>query len=445
MQVPPSGKYLGRSTVNRIEQLRRAALGNGAGLSDGWLLGLFVEQGDEAAFEALLRRHGPLVWGVCRRMLGHHDAEDAFQATFVVFARKAASIGQRERLAGWLYGVAYRTALKARAVATKRRTKERPLKDVSLPQEQPPGERRELWAVLDREVCRLPEKYRLPVVLCDLEGKGHKEAARQLGWPVGTLSSRLVRARALLARRLALPVGLLAATVVEDAAAALPASLLVSTVKIVGQTATAGVPSEVIALAEGVLRTMLLMKLRAALGVVVTLAILTAGTGILFSPSQAREADLRDDRKAEEIRNTDAAEIESAFVFNDAQADEQFANRRLRVSGTVAFVRRAYTIKQEGGTFFYVILEPKQQLPGGKMLPVTLLFRPDSRKQLADLRSGQRLIAEGACSGRSDIPALDLSRGLQPVILFRDCKVIEVRPGPGGSGQPSAPQSPKGL
>src|SRR5438270_5163724 len=118
-----------------IHHLRRAALlGEGGNLADETLLTSFVERQDEAAFEALLRRHGPMVLGVCRRILGHHqDAEDAFQATFLVLVRKAASIWPRDRVGNWLYGVAYNTALKARDAAIKRRGKEKPLTDAPAP------------------------------------------------------------------------------------------------------------------------------------------------------------------------------------------------------------------------------------------------------------------------------------------------------------------------
>src|SRR5262249_31988078 len=133
---------------------------------------------------ALVRRHGPMVWGVCRRILGnHHDAEDAFQATFLVLVRKAATIVPRDMVANWLYGVAYQTARKARAMAARRNSRERlvfPMPEAAAAD----GDGwSELWSLLDQELNRLPEKYRAPVVLCDLAGRTYKEAARQLGCP----------------------------------------------------------------------------------------------------------------------------------------------------------------------------------------------------------------------------------------------------------------------
>ena len=149
-----------------------------AGMPDGQLLKSFLAQRDETAFAALMRRHGPMVLGVCRRILRNsHDAEDAFQATFLVLVRKARSIGRPELLGNWLYGVAYRTALAARGAAAKRRLKER---DMAKPEAVEENGTQELAAILDRELVQLPEKYRVPIVLCDLEGKTRKEAARSL-------------------------------------------------------------------------------------------------------------------------------------------------------------------------------------------------------------------------------------------------------------------------
>src|SRR5262249_26259178 len=172
-------------------------------LTDGQLLERFVSCRDPAALEALVRRHGPMVWGVCCRVLhNHHDAEDAFQAVFLVLVRRAASISPREMVGNWLYGVAHRTALKARATAAKQRARERQVADMPEPVMKE-SDRGDLQAVLDLELSRLPDKYRAAVVLCDLEGKTRKEAARQRGVPEGTLAARVARARPLLAKRLA--------------------------------------------------------------------------------------------------------------------------------------------------------------------------------------------------------------------------------------------------
>src|SRR6185437_15919536 len=119
---------------NLLEHLRRAVLAGGnADLTDGQLLDEYISRRDEAAMQGLVRRHGPMVWGVCRRLLNHHDAEDAFQATFLVLVRKAASIASRDLLANWLYGVAQQTALKAKATVAKRKRRERQMTEMLEP------------------------------------------------------------------------------------------------------------------------------------------------------------------------------------------------------------------------------------------------------------------------------------------------------------------------
>src|SRR5262245_50265134 len=165
-----------------MQRLRTLALSDRtAGLTDAELLGAFIDGHDQAAFAALVRRHGPMVWGVCRRLVNHHDAEDAFQATFLVLARKAADILPREMVPNWLYGVAHQTALQARRTIARRRTRERQAN--VMPESA--IVHKELWSdlepVLDAEMSRLPDKYRVVIVVCDLEGKTRKEAARQLG------------------------------------------------------------------------------------------------------------------------------------------------------------------------------------------------------------------------------------------------------------------------
>jgi RNA polymerase sigma factor (sigma-70 family) len=179
-------------------------------LSDEQLLEWFVRRREEAAFSALVRRHGPMVLGVCRRVLRHsHDAEDAFQATFLVLAEKAHRLRRPELLANWLYGVAYRTALHARQRAARRSERERETAAMFPPTSDPEIESRELRRILDEELHRLPEKYRAPLVLCYLEGKTNEEAARLLGWPAGSMSHRLARGRELLRERLHARLGVL--------------------------------------------------------------------------------------------------------------------------------------------------------------------------------------------------------------------------------------------
>jgi RNA polymerase sigma factor (sigma-70 family) len=276
-----------------IQQLQRAALrNNGGGLSDGQLLGCFLERRDEAAFEALVRRHAPMVLGVCRRVVGNvHDAEDAFQATFLVLARKAASVRSREAVGSWLYGVAYRTALGARGRLVRRWAKERQVEEMPQPEAEPAEPPCEMLALLDRELNRLPEHYRLPVVLCDLEGRTRREVARRLGLPEGTLSSRLAKARKLLARRLkghgpTLAGGALAAALTQEVASAcVPNVLIVSTTRaallVAADNAAGAVSAQVAALAEGVLKAMLLNKLKVVTMVLVAAAI-TLGAGSVY-------------------------------------------------------------------------------------------------------------------------------------------------------------------
>jgi RNA polymerase sigma factor (sigma-70 family) len=274
-----------------VQQLRRAALREG-GPTDGELLEGFLAVGDEAAFAELMYRHGPMVLGVCRRVLGNaHDAEDAFQATFLVLARRAAAVRPRDLVGNRLYGVACRTALKARTAAARRRARERQVPDV--PTTEPAAEAvwRDLQPLLDEELNRLPDRYRVPVVLCDLEGRSQREAARQLGWPDGTLATRLTRARRLLAQRLtrrgvALSAGAVALMLTQQAAASVPAALAANTVQAAalaaaGKAVTAVVSAEVVALTQGVLQAMFLTKVKSALIVLILVGVLGAGTALL--------------------------------------------------------------------------------------------------------------------------------------------------------------------
>jgi RNA polymerase sigma factor (sigma-70 family) len=272
-----------------IQHLRSAVLlRDRAGLTDGQLLEGFLSRRDEAALAALVLRHAPMVWGVCRRVLRNaHDAEDAFQATFLVLVRKAASIASRELLANWLYGVAYQTARKARATAARRGARERQVQQMPEPAVGPPGPQHDLQALLDQELSRLPDKYRVAILLCDLEGKTRQEAAREIGCPEGTVAGRLARARGMLAKRLArhgvvLSGGSLAAALVQEATSAcVPTAVVSSTINAASLFAAgpAAASAAVAALTEGVLKSMLLTKLKTAVAVLLAVLVLGAGLG----------------------------------------------------------------------------------------------------------------------------------------------------------------------
>jgi RNA polymerase sigma factor (sigma-70 family) len=259
------------------------------GFTDADLLARFVHRRDEAALETLIHRHGPMVLGVCRRILRHEqDAEDAFQATFLILVRKAASLRSPQTLANWLHGVARRTALEARTSAARRRAKEAAV----LPRTEMPAEAEDdLRPVLDQEIGRLAEKYRVAIVLCDLEGKTRGEVARQLGWAEGTVASRLARARNFLAKRLArrgYGGALVAATLSGDTVrACLPTRLVTSTV-LASSSSPAGAAG-VISLSEEVLKSMLLTKIKTAVATVLVLGVATLGAGGLLSRTLATE------------------------------------------------------------------------------------------------------------------------------------------------------------
>jgi RNA polymerase sigma factor (sigma-70 family) len=275
-----------------LQQLRKAVLlHDGAGLTDGQLLDCFVEHRDEAALATLVKRHGPMVWGVCHRLLRNlHDAEDAFQATFLVLVRKAASVKPKEMVGNWLYGVAHQTALKAQQTAAKRRARERQVTEMPEAAVIEHNLWNDLQPLLDHELSRLPNKYRVAIVLCDLEGKTRKEVALRLGLPEGTVGSRLARARTMLAKRLAqhglaLSSGALAAALSQNVgSASVPTSVLSSTIKaatVFAAGQSAGLISvQVAALTEGVMNTMLLNKLKIATAVLALLLVPVAGTGL---------------------------------------------------------------------------------------------------------------------------------------------------------------------
>ena len=285
-----------------IRRLRRTVLLRvEAGLTDAELLESFLSRRDEAAMEVLVRRHAPMVWGVCRRVLGnHHDAEDAFQAAFLVLVRRAASIASRELLANWLYGVAHQTALKARATTARRKGRERQVTVMPEPAVADQDVWDDLGSLLDQELSRLPDKYRAVIVLCDLEGKSRKDAAGQFGLPEGTVASRLSRARSMLAKRLTqrgvvISGGSLAAVLLQKAAsAAVPTSVVAPTVKAatlyaVGAAAAGAISVKVAALTERVVKTMLLSKVKFAAAVLLATGMVMLAARLSGLPALAIE------------------------------------------------------------------------------------------------------------------------------------------------------------
>src|SRR5262249_868423 len=245
--------------------------------TDAALLDRFISARDETAFAALVDRHGPLVLHVCRRVLGHlQDAEDAFQAVFLVLARKAATVSPRDALTAWLHGVAHRVALKARAAKLRQQRAGPPLVEPPAdPRPDPLADlsARELLALVDEEVRRLPHVYRLPVILCCLEGRSLEEAARQLGWTLGSVKGRLERGRArlharLIGRGLTLSAVLTAAELSRGAgSAAEVARLMASTVQAArmfaaGPTAGQEASAQATALAREGIKGMTLARLK---------------------------------------------------------------------------------------------------------------------------------------------------------------------------------------
>jgi RNA polymerase sigma factor (sigma-70 family) len=262
--------------------------GTVSGLSDAELVKRFtssVGPAAEQAFEALLGRHGPMVLGVCRHILRRpQDVDDAFQATFLVLVRKARSIRIDESLGPWLYGVAYRTAIRARSKVARHRLEG--MNDLEEAADPAGGAFAwEIRPMLHEELNRLPEKYRSPIVLCHLEGKSHEEAARMLDWPVGTLSGRLSRGRQLLKDRLlrrglTASAGMLAARFPGEALQALPSRLAELTIKAaLGSGAGPTISTSVLTLTQGVLNAMLIHNLKKAALILVAVAAVTGAIG----------------------------------------------------------------------------------------------------------------------------------------------------------------------
>jgi RNA polymerase sigma factor (sigma-70 family) len=425
---------MAKSSLNTIvQQVRRTVLpAEGSALTDVQLLESFITRRDEAAFEALVLRQGPIVLGVCRRMLRHaQDAEDAFQATFLVLVRKAASVVPRELVGNWLYGVAYYAARKALTAAVKCRARERQVVEMPEPEAAPGAERwHDLHALLDEEWSRLPDKYRVAIVLCDLEGNGHREAARQIGCPQGTLSARVSRGRALLAKRLArhgLPFSgsALAVALCQGAVpAAVPTSLLASTVKAgslmaAGRSVTAGlVSAEVAALTKGVLQTMLLSKLKIATAVLLAGGLIagvvtgtayqaTAPPEATGSPyeNQQESAVLHPDRKV--VSDIWTGRSTTPFVEVSVGASDKGA-------GSGPSDRPAATFGPEINGLCASVALAKQKYLGGEPIAVTYVVKNVSKEKQILWHSGfwpnHRIVVRDGEGKEPSLPPLGRQR-----------------------------------
>lgn len=334
-------------------------VGTVGGLTDGQLLERFTTERDEAAFAALVERHGPMVLGVCMRVLRDpHDAEDAFQATFLVLVHRAGSVRKGDSVASWLHGVAYRVAACARSSRARRRRREREVTRMAQPCEGD-DERADWEPVLTEEVNRLPERYRAAVVLCYLEGRTCEEAARQLGWPPGTVKSRLARARERLQARLlrrglapsAIALGALHST--ESATASVPPALASATVQTaMGSTSGAvsiGAAPAIVALARSVLRGLLLVRLTAVATFLIALGIVAAGAVVMARQGPGERPETVPGRASRDDRHSASVQDKPAEKSERKGEDKPDGDR------TAAVPTEFFSIPDRAGSFAYVI------------------------------------------------------------------------------------------
>ncbi|HEY1861477.1 MAG TPA: RNA polymerase sigma factor, partial [Gemmataceae bacterium] len=395
------------------------------GVSDAELLSRFVRHNDEAAFELLLWRHGPMVWSLCRRILpDFHEAEDAFQAAMLVLARKAGSIHKKRSPASWLYKVAYRIALRARADSSRRvqcEQRARPWPSCEFTSE-PDNGFAELRPLIDEGLNDLPEKYRAPVVLCYLQNKTNEEAARLLRWPVGTVKTRLAKARELLGgwlRRRGVilsTAGLTASLFPPTSPAALPAGLLSATVKaamlvsagLIGATA---VSVRSLLLMEGAIQAMFWTKIKIATAVVVVAAV--AGSGIGLFSYQTRGAD--DDGQSAPTAQQTTPTVSPKAV--QPPPDDKLRAAQMELEMADIDVKKIEADLKAAKFYLQITKKRVQELqkkqvanpPADPKQPVAFIFdMPITREQLADYLIAQygadkleqlvnKLIIERAC------------------------------------------------
>ena len=418
--------------LDKVVRLLASSLGESS-LGDADLLDRFLLSGDEVAFECLVRRHGPMVLATCRRVLGNEaDAEDAFQATFLVLARKAGSVRPGEGLASWLHGVARRTAMQARRATARRKAREAQYR--TKPRESAPDD---LGETIDLELSRLPGKYREVVVLCDLEGLDRKAVAKKLGCPEGTVASRLARARAMLAARMRRSGSPYALTL--SAPAPLPYSLVGATVEAAKRFAVGGPigSSEVVSLAEGVIKVMWMSKLKVAVSLLL-LAVVGLGAGGLSRPASTARAEPAEKpqpakkapREADEARRAleelDAARAELEKLnkvveaarkrFRVARERNEIAKRQLQPSARAAVIGhlieadtgkgsvRVNYMKEWPETDAQLLGDFLHSWPTDETFPVsktTTILQDNAEARLADLKKGARVILDFDPEGKT--------------------------------------------
>jgi RNA polymerase sigma factor (sigma-70 family) len=303
-----------------------------AGASDAQLLERFAECREESAFDALLRRHGSMVLSVSRRVLHHtQDAEDVFQATFLLFARKAGTIRKRESLASWLHGVAHRLALKALTQGARRHALEKRAAD-RIPPEARADAWQEVQAMLDAALDELPDRYRAPIVLCCLEEKTLAEAAHILGRPLATVGTQLARGRKLLRARLVkhgltlTASGVASLLVASAAPAAMTAALFRTTTQaalaiVAGQSAAKVCSAPVARLVEGGLRTMFLSKAKIAAAIFVAASIVSAACGLAWGPATPDEQNATAPRPKAEAASAKSPVDKEAVTYSGRVLD----------------------------------------------------------------------------------------------------------------------------
>lgn len=391
-------------------------------LQDGDLLRRFVERRDEAAFAALVERHGPLVLAACRRVLhNQQDAEDVLQATYLVLARRANRIRRQDSVGSWLYGVAYRMALKlrgrqARQLECERRTAAEHrsrAEDMTWADLQP---------VLDEELYRLPDKYRAPILLCCLQGKSRDEAARELGWAEGAVKIRLERGRELLRGRLArrglvFSAALWAVLLTKDAAtAALPVRLAATLAETgvchaAGQNLAGRVPASVLALSEGCLRSMALARLQTWAAGLLTAAGLGAA---VYATVPGRSAVTS---SSEDVAvSVSAPKLETTERQLPSQQPEIVAPaevEQFRVTGTLRLTQVADTRR----VTLQLNLPAQAVKPGREPRPLT-------EEKTYRLRNDAPIFINGAEAGFADLLpgmaiALELSADQKSVVCLR--------------------------